>query len=163
MARPHGVRGALVVFSPEGKNSSLASLKYIHAGIDRKTALPYRVTSTAWMPRGWVVQLNDVTDFDAANGMRNLTVFANRSELPLLAPDQYYVVDLIGFEVLDENGKNTGVFQGVESPNTAGPLHDLWIVKSEASTFLIPAVRHFIREIDANTRTIRVSHLEELP
>jgi 16S rRNA processing protein RimM len=162
VTRPHGIRGAVVVFSPLGEASALRNLASLYIGKDSHQVSPYSISEVSWMPRGWKIQLREILDCESAEKLRSCLVFADRNDLPELGLNEYYVADLVGFSVLGERDEIVGTFSEVESPPRKGMGHDLWVVNG-SKTYAIPAVRHFIVGIDSATRTIRVKNLGELP
>ena len=64
-----------------------------------------------------------------------------REQLPALLPDSYYVADLVGMDVLDEQGVRVGVVRDV----LPGPAND---VLELDSGLLLPLVEDCIREVD---------------
>lgn len=55
-----------------------------------------------------VGQLAECSERDAAQALKGLRVFVRRADFPALANDEYYWVDLIGLEVVNQAGVNLG-------------------------------------------------------
>jgi len=115
------------------------------------------------MARGWKVQLQESGDINEAQALRNLSVFVKRSDLPEPSINEYYVCDLTGARVID--GKTQaiiGTLFDTESRSQPEIGHDIWWVKTPAGEIAIPAVRHFISEVDEALHRIVVRNLSEL-
>jgi len=67
------------------------------------------VASTRWQTGGLLAQLRGVDDRDQALGLKGHLIAAPRSALPSLAEGEYYWCDLIGLQVINQDGKNLGV------------------------------------------------------
>ena len=103
-----------------------------------------------------IVRLEGVDDLNAAMALKGRTVEVLRADAPL-KEGEFFIQDIIGFEVIDEDGQTVGVMTGAEE----NPAAMLYVVRGERE-HLIPAVPAFIRGIDAEKRQIRVHMIEGL-
>jgi 16S rRNA processing protein RimM len=73
--------------------------------------------------------------------------------LPPLEDGQYYVSDLIGFEVKDESNMVIGFLKEVLSTGS----NDVFVIKSiTGEEILLPALKVNVKEISLQNREIRV-------
>jgi len=101
--------------------------------------------------RGFVTRLSGVADADAARRLSGATIVAARADLPKLASNQFRDADLRGMQVVDAKLGDLGVVQQI----LRYPACDMLVVGEKQ--ILIPMLRAFGIEMDAATRTIRVS------
>lgn len=101
--------------------------------------------------RGFVVRLSGVTDAEAARRLSGATILATRADLPKLALNQYRDADLRGMRVVDTRLGDLGVVLQIRRY----PACDMLVVGEKE--ILIPMLRAFGMDVDAATRTIRVS------
>jgi 16S rRNA processing protein RimM len=73
-----------------------------------------------------------------------------RDVLPELPADTYYVADLVGIDVVDENGARVGVVRDV----LPGPAND---VLELVTGVLLPLVEECVREVDIDGRRIHLN------
>ena len=100
-----------------------------------------------------ILKLSDVNDRNAAEALQNKYLYITEDQLPELPEGEYYIRDLIGMEVKDEEGTVLGIMENVLQ-NTA---QDVYEVKREnGKTLLIPGVKEFIINVDLNERVITV-------
>ena len=78
---------------------------------------------------------------------RGAELAVRRDELPELPPDSYYVADLIGMDVVDEEGARVGAVADV----LPGPAND---VLELDTGLLLPLVEECVREVDRASRRI---------
>ena len=71
----------------------------------------------------------------------------------------YYIFDLIGLTVIDEDGARLGTLSDVIQ-NSAQDLYE--VERENKSKFLIPAVEEFILKIDLQEKTMTVRLIEGL-
>jgi 16S rRNA processing protein RimM len=101
--------------------------------------------------RGFVARLSGIADADAARRLSGATIVAARADLPKLALNQYRDADLRGMQVVDTKLGDLGVVQQIRRY----PACDMLVVGEKQ--ILIPMLRAFAMDVDAATRTIRVS------
>lgn len=101
-----------------------------------------------------VVKFAEVCDRNAADELRDFELSLPEAELADLAPGEFYIKDLIGFEVYDRMSE---AVIGVVSEYIRNTAQCLWEVKSaEGKQILIPDVDAFVKEISADAKRIEV-------
>lgn len=101
-----------------------------------------------------IARLEGVDDVNAAMALKGKTVEVLRADAHM-KDGEFFVQDILGFTVVDEDGRTVGrLVDAFETPASM-----LYVVKGE-SEHLIPAVREFILNIDAEKEQIRVHLIE---
>ena len=136
VGRPHGVDGAFVVEQASEDARRFAVGAELLAGGRPATVVLSRQVGGGRR----AIKLDVAAEQGAILAIR-------RDALPPLPDDSYYVSDLIGMSVLDENGALVGVVQDV-LPRPANDVLEL------DSSVLLPLVEDCIREVDREARTI---------
>ena len=145
--RLHGFKGAFVVDSSTGEESALQYLKKVYV-----EGAAYTIEEAAWMPKGWKVQLVEVTTEAAAKALLGKTLQANRQDLEETGSNEFYVHDLIGAMAKDvDTEKDVGTFLRAESVKGG---QDLWWFDGEGHEFSVPATKDFIVKVETKTKTI---------
>ena len=104
-----------------------------------------------------ILKLEGADDRNAAEALRGKELYITEDDLPELPEGQYYVRDLIGMSVTEEDGNLLGHVTDVLQ-NTA---QDIFEVESEnGKKLLIPKVDQFVLDIDAEKREITVRLIE---
>ena len=104
-----------------------------------------------------ILKLEGADDRNAAEALRGKDLYITEDDLPELPEGQYYVRDLIGMSVTEEDGNLLGHVTDVLQ-NTA---QDIFEVESEhGKKLLIPKVDQFVLDIDAEKREITVRLIE---
>ena len=101
-----------------------------------------------------IARLEGVDDLNAAMALKGKTVEILRADAHL-KEGEFFVQDILGFTVVDEQGNTVGTLVDAEE----SPASMLYHVKGE-SEHLIPAVKEFILGIDAEKEEIRVHLIE---
>ena len=106
-----------------------------------------------------VLKLEGINDRDSAERARGSDLFITDLDLPPLPEGQFYVRDLIGMIVREEDGNVLGIVTDVIQ-NTA---QDIFEVELEnRKKVLIPKVDQFIMDIDGSSRQITVRLIDGL-
>jgi 16S rRNA processing protein RimM len=101
---------------------------------------------------GWIVALEGVEDRSRAEELRGARLFARRADLPVTAPDDWWIADLVGLNVVDEDGAELGVLEEVLKL----PANDVFVVRGAQGEILVPVLEGVVREIAAGTMRIAV-------
>ena len=96
------------------------------------------------------LELNTMNDVEP---LRGLEIKINSEDLPVLKKDHYYVADLIGFDVYDEDNNCIGKLRDVIATGST----DVFAIKGEAKKdILIPALKVNIPNVDLKNKKINV-------
>lgn len=109
VARAHGVRGRLLIAPYNAESTSLLHVRRMWLG-----GREFEVARAERVNLGYLVALKGVEDRDQADALRGRDVEVERDELPPPGEDELYAIDLIGFEVVDQQGAVRGVVEDLE-------------------------------------------------
>jgi len=91
--------------------------------------------------------------------LRESYLLVNRENAVKLASDTYFIADLIGIDVYTLEGENLGSIINVFSTGS----NDVYeIKKPDGKTFLIPAIKEVVKEVDIEKRSMKIELLEGL-
>ncbi|MEI8215700.1 MAG: ribosome maturation factor RimM [Eubacteriales bacterium] len=106
-----------------------------------------------------VLKLEGINDRNTSETFRGKYIFIDKKEAKTLSEGTYYIFDLIGIDVFDEDDKNLGKVLNVIQ-NKSQDLYE--IQKADGNTFLLPAVEEFIINVDVKNRKMIVRLIEGL-
>lgn len=151
----HGVRGEMRV---QPWCDSPAFFQQFHTlYFSGEGGTPVQVRSCR--PHGGVmlVALDGVGTVEAAAALRGRVLFMNRADAAL-APDDYFIQDLIGCRVMDAD---TGRLYGTLTQVSATGANDVWHVEDAAgSEYLLPAIPPVVIETDVEREQIKIRPLK---
>ena len=101
-----------------------------------------------------IAKLEGVDDVNAAMALKGKTITVDRGDVRL-PRGTFFVQDILGATVVDENGKEIGKLTDV----LERPAHNIYVVQGEQE-HLIPAVPAFILKTDADAGIITVRLIE---
>jgi 16S rRNA processing protein RimM len=106
-----------------------------------------------------VVKMVGVDSREDTEAYRQMSVFADAEDLPPLEEDEFFIHDLVGLDVSDEDGGAVGTVTDVLHL----PAQDVLVVsRSGREPAMIPVVDEFIVDIDVEARRIVVRPIEGL-
>lgn len=147
----HGVKGEVKIEVWLDSPAFFKKFKRLYLDGEEK-----KILSAREYKRFVIARLEGVDDLNAAMALKGRTVEVLRADAPL-KKGEFFVQDIIGFTVIDEQGNTVGVMTGAEET----PASMLYVVKGETE-HLIPAVPAFILGVDADREQIRVHMIEGL-
>jgi 16S rRNA processing protein RimM len=144
VGKPFGIRGEVFVFAdPDIADEFAVGSHYpILAGPGEGEL---QVAASMEHRGRRIVRFEGVEDRNAAQALRGTVLGVPRSQV-LLAEDTVWTADLIGCQVVDDDGAVVGVVEGALD----GTAHDYLVVaRPDGGSLLIPAVIEFL-DIDAD-------------
>ena len=103
------------------------------------------------------IKFADIDDRNAAEALVGGKLYIDESQLEELPKDTYYVRDLIGLKVIDEEGKSIGEIKDVLQ---TGP-QDIYVIKlPDGKETMVPAVKEFIKEINMDSKSVVIHFIE---
>jgi len=106
-----------------------------------------------------VLKLSCSPDRNAAEALRGKELFLDKDRLWDVPEDTYFVDELIGIQLFDEDAAYVGKLADV----THGAAQDIYVIeKPDGRRFMLPAVKEFIRDVDIEGRRMTVHLIEGL-
>ncbi|MEF2143884.1 MAG: ribosome maturation factor RimM [Desulfovibrionaceae bacterium] len=159
VVKPHGIRGELCVESYADSPSLFPQLESVLLGSGSKKPTRFGVASVRPHQGRMLLTLEGVADRTRAESLRGLDVFVPESTLPELDEDEFYLHDLLGLDVLQEDGTCLGVLE--HFIEAGGQL--TWAILHESGReILLPGVPEFILDVDIDAGKVVVAPPEGL-
>ena len=146
VAGAYGVRGWLKVV-PQGDRQALAAAREWWLGADA-----YQVSDARLHGGSVVAKLSGVDTPEQARRLKGASVHVRREALPALSEGHFYLGDLVGLEVVNEQGERLGVVMRL----FWNGAHDVAEVAGERVR-LLPWVSAVVRSVDVRGRRIEVT------
>lgn len=147
----HGVRGEVKIQPWADSPEFLQDFDNIY--IDQK---PVRVLSSRVHKGCVIATLEGIDDINDAMRLKGKIVYIDRDDVALPSGG-YFVQDIIGASVVDEQGAEVGKLKEILNL----PGGDVYVIQGQREV-LIPAVPEFILSVDAENGIITVHMMEGL-
>lgn len=96
--------------------------------------------------------LKGIADRNAAELLRGKDVYALREDAPSLPEGRFYLVDVIGCEIVTDKGKRIGVITDITPAKT-----DIYTVDADGAEIRFAAAEGVILDIDAERKVVTVN------
>jgi 16S rRNA processing protein RimM len=138
--------------------SRFSSLKHVLVGRTETKAFKRSITTMDVREKGIRVSLGDVNSRNDAEELIGSFLFVSETDRVPLSPGSYFVDELVGARVVDEQGAEIGTVKEVLKM----PAQDVYVVEHEGKETMIPAVAEFVLRIDLSERIMVVRMIEGL-
>lgn len=154
----HGLRGEVKVVTWTDYPEVFEEIAYVwvkqRGGEERLD-----IKNIKYQKNNIIVKFSQINSIEEAEAYKNLILLADREQMPPLPEGMNYIVDLIGLEVVDENGERIGEIADVL--NTGA--NDIYDVKREGKrNLLLPVIDDCVLRIDMENRRVTVHIMEGL-
>lgn len=154
--RPHGVRGEMImsVMTDFPERIKVGTVLYMGA-----EHAPVTIGSLRHHNRGLLVTLEGYDSREAVAPLRNYELFVRADDRPPLPEGEYYLHQIIGLTVVNDEGQNLGVVAEWIETGANG----VYIVRdAEGNEVLLPDIDEVVLKIDLENQQITVHLLEGL-
>ena len=140
----HGVSGEVKMEVWLDSPAFMKTFKRVFLGTAMRE---YKVLSARTQKDFILLRLDGIDDMNAAMTFKNTPVYISRSDARL-PEGGYFLCEIIGAEVRDEQGSRVGVLREIME----NPAHPIYIVESDNGVeHLIPAVPQFVISAEPDT------------
>ncbi len=143
---PHGTAGLLKVLPLTDFPGRCRELKEVTCKLDSARRI-LTVERAALHGRFWLIKFSGIDARDEAAALRGALILINAGDRVALPAGSYYYDQLIGLKVYNRAGECLGEVEDI----IPGAAHDLYLVRRampDKKSFLLPAVKAFVQEID---------------
>ena len=157
VARPHGVRGEVRVKLHNSSSETLFEADDVSLRAPDGSQRVMRILNARPAADGFVlVTFEGIGGRDAAEALRASTLLVPRQSLPPVEEDEFYVHDILGAQVVGEDGT---VFGKVVDYVTY-PAVDVLVVKGDRR-YEVPVIDDFVHRIDSSAKRVIVGSIED--
>lgn len=106
-----------------------------------------------------IIKFSQIQDINQAEKYKNQVIYAEREMLGELPEGVYYIADLIGLDVITDEGEKLGVIADVFNTGS----NDIYEVKREGKkNLLLPVIDEVVLDIDLENKRVTVHMMEGL-
>ena len=154
----HGVRGEVKVYPTTDDAERFLELEEIWLDTG-KERLPLKIQNVKFFKNMVILKFEGYDDINAVQAWRQNDLLVTREQAVELQEDEYFIGDLIGLHVEDEEGNALGVLRDVLETGA----NDVYLVSRPGEKdLMLPAIKDCIREVDLESGIMRVRVLPGL-
>ena len=158
ITRPHGVHGEVKVFPMTDDNRRFKKLKRTFvengSGYDELTC-----ESAKFLKQFVILKFKDHDSIESMGKYIGKGIFVTREDAVKPGKDEYFIADLIGLDVVDEDKALSGKLTDV----IATGANDVYSIElDDGRSFLLPAIKECILSVDIKGHLMKIHVLDGL-
>lgn len=154
----HGIRGEVKVFPTTDDPDRFRKLKQVILDTGREQK-DLEIEGVKFFKQFVILKFKGIDNINDIEMYKGRDLWIPREEAQELGEDEYYVADLIGMEVLLENGEKFGVLRDVMETGA----NDVYIVdRVDGEEILLPAIHDCVLDVDVEKNTMTVHLMKGL-
>lgn len=147
----HGLRGEVKVSAWTDTPDVLEHLTRVYLDEGDKSLT---IRSVRYQKNNLLIQFDEISDINEAETYKNKILYAERKDLGELPEGVYYIIDLLGCHVMDDDtGEEIGVLHDIFQTGS-NDVYD--VVKTDGKHILLPVIDEVVKSVDIEGKQIRV-------
>ena len=154
----HGLRGEVKVVPWTDNPEVFEDIDFVY--VKKKSEYErLDVKGIKYQKNNLIVRFSQITDINMAEKYKNQVIYAEREILGELPEGVYYIADLIGLDIVTEDGEKIGTVSDVFNTGS----NDIYEVKREGKkNLLLPVIDDVVLNIDVDGGKITVRMMDGL-
>ena len=158
ITQTHGVRGEVKVFPTTDDVKRFKKLKEVILDTG-KEKVTLEIEGVKFFKQFVILKFKGFDNINDIERYKGKNLYVTRENAVKLKRDEYFIADLIGLEVYDENDQHLGMLTNVIETGA----NDVYEVKFEdGREVLFPAIKQCILDVDMENRKMKVHIMEGL-
>ena len=154
----HGVRGEVKVFPTTDDVKRFKRLKEVILD-NGKEQMNLEIEGVKFFKQFAILKFKGFDNINDIEKYKGKSLFVTRENAVKLRKDEYFIADLIGLQVFDEEDKKIGELKDVIETGA----NDVYVITmSDGKELLLPAIKQCVLSVDVEGGTMTVHILEGL-
>lgn len=151
----HGIKGGVKVYPYTFDNNRFKEYGEVYLGDEKEKV---HIKNVSFQKNLVLLTFEEYDDINQILKFKDCDIFIKDEDRKELDNDNYYLGDILGSEVYDQNEEFLGNIVEI----LQGASNDVYVVKNKNIIGNIPAVKEFIKEVDTTNKIIRINKIEGL-
>lgn len=140
----HGIRGEVKVFPTTDNPERFEYLKKVVLDTG-KTYLPLEIEGVKYFKQFVILKFKGINNINDIEKYKKMPLLVSREDAVDLEEDEYFVADMVGMEVVTEDGSRFGVLKDIMETGA----NDVYVIDSDKyGEVLLPAIKDCILEVN---------------
>ena len=154
----HGVKGEVKVYPTTDDVKRFKKLKDIILDTG-KEYVALELESVKFFKQMVILKFKGINSLNDVEKFRQKSLYVTRANAVRLRKDEYFIADLIGLKVIDEENKELGTLEDVMVTGA----NDVYVISLlNGKELLLPAIKQCILNVDMENRCMQVHVLDGL-
>lgn len=149
----HGIKGTIKVYPYTEHLEQFVPGQVLYLGEDHQA---FVLESSRIQKNMLYLKLKEINTRTEAENLKDWILSIESKKRRNLKENEYFIEDLIGFDVFDEEMQKIGQLKDV----IKGAANDVFLVSDGKTVWNIPAVRTFVLEVNQKDQFIRIHLIE---
>ncbi len=158
ITQTHGIRGEVKVFPTTDDASRFRDLKHVLLDTGKDT-LSLEIENVKFFKQFVILKFKGYDNINDVERYKRCPLLVERSDAVPLDEDEYFITDMIGMQVVTDEGEDFGVLKDVL---TTGANDVYMIDHPSAGEVLVPAIKECILEVDIPGRRMKLHVMDGL-
>ena len=154
----HGVRGEVKVFPTTDDPKRFGKLKEVELETKEGTETLH-IKGVKYFKQFVILKFAEYDSLNDVESIKGRKLFVTRKNAVKLQKDEYFIADLIGLKVVDEEKQLEGTLTEVLQTG-ANDVYD--IALADGRNFLLPAIADCVLHVDLENKVIKIHIMEGL-
>ena len=154
----HGIKGEVKVFPTTDDAKRFKKNMEVILDTGKEEVL-LTVESVKFFKQFVILKFKGIDNINDIEKYKSKSLYVTRANAVRLKKDEYFIADLLGIDVWEDNGKKLGIFKDVIETGA----NDVYVIALEdGKELLIPAIKECILNVDVENRRMEVHVMEGL-
>lgn len=153
----HGIAGEVKVFPTTDDMNRFKKLKEVILDTGKETQLLH-IQQVRFFKNMVIVKFKEVQSINDVERLRGKSLYVTRENAVKLQKDEYFIADMIGIQVVSDEGEDLGILQDVMQTGA----NDVYVVEKDGEELLIPAIKDCILSVNVEEGKMEVHLLPGL-
>lgn len=158
ITQTHGIRGEVKVFPTTDDVNRFKKLKEVVLD-NEKEQLTMTIAGVKFFKQYVILKFKGYDSINEIEKYKGARLLVSRDKAVKLQKDEYFIADLIGMQIITEDGAPFGFLKNVLTTGA----NDVYVVETpEEKEVLLPAIKECVKNIDMEKALITVHIMEGL-
>lgn len=155
----HGIRGEVKVFPTTDDVKRFKKNTEVLLETGKDVRIPLKITQVKFFKQFVILKFEGFDSINDIEKYKGRSLYVSRENAVSLNRDEYFIADLIGMKVFDEENAFIGELKEVYETGA----NDVYIISRDGGEdLLIPAIKQCILDVDVKEGVMKVHLLEGL-
>ena len=154
----HGIRGEVKVFPTTDDPERFLDLKTIYLDTGGEKMLLH-ISGVKFFKQFVILKFKEFDNINEVEPFRKKSLLVTREQAVPLEEDEYFIADLIGVKVLDEQEQELGTLEDVIETGA----NDVYQIRlKDGRQLLLPAIKECVLDVDVEAGRMKIHILDGL-
>lgn len=153
----HGIKGEVKVFPTTDDMRRFKKLKAVFLDTT-KELITLNIESVKFFKQFVILKFEGIDSINDVEKYKSRELFVDRKNAVRLSKNEFFIADLIGLNVISDDGKYRGSVTDVLS----GSANDVYVIEIDGKEVMLPAIKECILNVDMDEKLITFHMMDGL-